>query len=216
MARTLQEHVERARNRGAARWLKRLGLRKPEALRPEAREQRFRVGKSDIAIGRFTYGHGGLIVRQWNEGAALSIGAFCSIAEGVTVLLGGNHRTDWITTYPFGHVAREAFPAAPVPGHPATRGDVTIGADVWLGTGAVILSGVTIGPGAVVAAHAVVVRDVAPYEVVAGNPAVPLRRRFDAPTIAALLASPWWECDTDEIRARIPQLCAPPDPEPPA
>lgn len=64
------------------------------------------------------------------------------------------------------------------------RNSVEIGADVWIGFGAVVLSGVRIGRGAVVAAGAVVSGDVAPYDIVAGNPAVPVGRRFSDAQIA--------------------------------
>lgn len=62
------------------------------------------LGNSAISVGRFTYGIENLQIRQWGEGAGLKIGSFCSLADNITVFLGGNHRTDWITTYPFGHV----------------------------------------------------------------------------------------------------------------
>ena len=62
------------------------------------------IGNSPISIGRFTYGFENVVEKQWGDGAALTIGAFCSIADDVTIFLGGNHRTDWITTHPFGHI----------------------------------------------------------------------------------------------------------------
>lgn len=157
----------------------------------------------DVSIGRHTYGAPRL--RWWGEPANLSIGSFCSIAEGVEIFLGGNHRTDWVTTYPF-PVMRHWPEARAIQGHPATRGDVRIGNDVWLGAGCVILSGVTIGDGAVVAARAVVTRDVPAYAIVAGNPATVARMRFSAGQIQALQASAWWNWDADRIRAQLPRL----------
>ena len=65
---------------------------------------RGRVGASEILIGRFSYGFDKMSVRQWGEGATLRIGSFCSISTGVTIFLGGNHRADWISTFPFGHI----------------------------------------------------------------------------------------------------------------
>ena len=50
-------------------------------------------------IGKWTYGNPK--IRNWGEGATLRIGAFCSIADGVKIYLGGEHRTDWVTTFPF-------------------------------------------------------------------------------------------------------------------
>lgn len=101
-------------------------------------------GNSTIHVGAYTYGARKLTVREWGEEANLIIGKFCSLAGGVQVMLGGNHRTDWITTYPFGRVNKKTFGRTQVPGHPTTRGDVVIGDDVWIGQNAVIQSGVTI------------------------------------------------------------------------
>ena len=83
---------------------------------------------------------------------------------------------------------------------------MTIGHDVWLGSGAMILSGVTIGHGAVVAARAVVTRSVPPYAIVGGNPAALIRYRFDEKSIAALMASAWWDLPKDKIAELIPLL----------
>lgn len=145
------------------------------------------------------HSYGKLAIRRWGEGAKLSVGKFCSIADGVTVFLGGNHRSDWITTYPFSDFA-DRWPGAQ--GHPSTlssRGDVTIGHDVWIGAGATILSGVTIGHGAIVGARAVVGRDVAPYAVVVGNPALEVKRRFPPPEAQQLLALAWWDLPDETI-----------------
>ena len=91
------------------------------------------LGKSRIRVGRFTYGHEDAVVREWGEGATLDIGQFCSLASGITFFLGGNHRHDWITTYPFGHIETEIFTAFTGEGHPSTNGNVLIGNDVWIG-----------------------------------------------------------------------------------
>ena len=76
---------------------------------------------------------------------------------------------------------------------------VTIGNDVWVGHGAVILGGVTVGDGAVVAAGAVVSRDVEPYVIVGGVPAKPLRRRVDEATAERLRRIAWWDWDHDRL-----------------
>lgn len=94
--------------------------------------------------------------------------------------------------------------AAPSPPEPL---DVHIGADTWLGLGCRVLGGVRIGEGAVVAAHAVVTEDVRPYAVVAGNPAVEVRRRFPDDIVEALLRIRWWDWTHDEILARGTELC---------
>ena len=152
-------------------------------------------------IGRGTYGD--LSVSTWNEGSTLSIGAYTSIAGGVKVYLGGEHRSDWVTTYPFSVLLESA---RKYKGHPKTKGDVQIGNDVWIGGEALILSGVTIGDGAVVGARAVVAGDVPPYAVVVGNPAQCLKYRFDEVTIARLLQIRWWDWSDNEIERAMPDL----------
>ncbi|GGH21256.1 acetyltransferase [Alsobacter metallidurans] len=152
------------------------------------------------------YSYGKIRVRDWGEGAGLSIGPFCSFADNIQIFLGGNHRTDWVTTYPFSGM-RSLFPEAPADAdYHSSRGDVRIGADVWVGSGATILSGVTIGHGAIVAARAVVAKDVPPYAIVGGNPAKLIRLRFSEDEIAALLRTRWWELDRAAIAKLIPAL----------
>jgi acetyltransferase-like isoleucine patch superfamily enzyme len=157
-----------------------------------------------IVVGPYTYGRPK--VRFPESGARLSIGRYGSIADNVEILLGGNHRTDWATTYPFPALPGLWPAAAGMGGHDATRGDVNIGHDVWLGSQAMILSGVTIGHGAVVAARAVVTRDVAPYAIVAGNPAREIRKRLPEADIATLLATRWWALPEAEVAALLPLL----------
>lgn len=169
------------------------------------------AGPSKISVGRFTYGHDRLTVRQWGEGAELRVGSFCSFAEKITIVLGGNHRSDWVSTYPFGHIFEEQFGSTRATGHPTTNGDVVIGDDVWIGIGATVMSGITIGPGAIVAANAHVVRDVEPYAIVGGNPAELIRRRFDAEIIALLLQLQWWTLPVSEIRQIVPLLSQVPE-----
>lgn len=156
---------------------------------------------SDPRFGRGTYGRPTIL--DWGEGAKLKIGQFCSISAGVQIFLGGEHRPDWVTTYPF-NVLRSRW--AGIAGHPRTKGDVVIGSDVWLGRECVILSGVTIGDGAVVGARALVTRSVAPYEMVGGNPARRIGFRFDDETIERLLRVAWWDFDDQTIDRLVPLL----------
>jgi acetyltransferase-like isoleucine patch superfamily enzyme len=163
----------------------------------------------DFDVGEYTYGIPKVLYRE--GGARLKIGKFCSIADGVVILLGGEHRLDWVTTYPFTASAPYDFSsdwpkAKGVGGYPLGKGDVTIGNDVWIGYGATILSGVTIGDGAVVAAGAVVSRDVEPYAIVAGNPARAVRKRFDEETILALLQIRWWDWPVHRIQDSVREL----------
>lgn len=169
------------------------------------------IGRSDVYLGRFTYGYEYIKIKQWNEGASLTIGSFCSIASNITIFLGGNHRTDWITTFPFGHVFNEELGSYSISGHPATKGDVLIGHDVWIGEGTTIMSGITIGDGAVIAANSTVVNDVAAYHIVGGNPAVIIKKRFNQSTIDLLLKLQWWNMPLSKIREIAPLLCSKPD-----
>ncbi|MFC7702862.1 CatB-related O-acetyltransferase [Plastorhodobacter daqingensis] len=138
-------------------------------------------------------------------GDHLTIGPFCAIAAGVRIIMNGaNHAMGGFSTYPF-----NIFGAGWEAGFdPATwaaelRGDTVIGPDVWIGGEAWIMPGVTIGAGAIIAAKSVVTRDVAPYTVVAGNPAREVRRRFDEPTSAALLDICWWDWPADKITRNL-------------
>lgn len=195
--------------------LKRLirGLVKQPKKPESPLSQDFTIGRSRVRIGRFTYGKDRLIVKQWNEGADLTIGSFCSIAKDVTIILGGNHRTDWVTTFPFGHIYQDTLGDFRPDGHPATRGDVTIGHDVWLGYHATILSGVTIGSGAVVAANATVTKNIGPFEVWGGNPARRIGTRFDPEIVDRLLALKWWDLPEPVIRKVAPDLSQAPTAE---
>jgi len=158
--------------------------------------------------GKYTFGIGsyGLPkVHDWNEGATLRIGSFCSIAENVQILLGGHHHAEWLTTYPLLDMLKESAGTA---GCGFSRGDVVIGNDVWLCSNSIVLSGVSIGHGAIVSAGAIVTRDVAPYSVVAGNPARHIRWRFDDSTCKALLAIAWWDWPVEEITGMASVLCS--------
>jgi acetyltransferase-like isoleucine patch superfamily enzyme len=151
-------------------------------------------------VGHHTYGYDNIKVIGLGEGTTLNIGKFCSIAEDITIFIGAYHRMDWISTYPFGHVNTDIFPKVKKGnGHPHSKGDVNIGNDVWIATGAVILSGVNVGDGAVIAAYSVVTKDVPPYTIVAGNPAKEIRKRFDDETIDKLLKLKWWTKSEKEI-----------------
>jgi acetyltransferase-like isoleucine patch superfamily enzyme len=133
-----------------------------------------------VSVGSATYGT--LNIHQWGHpDERLSIGNYVSIADGVTFFLGGNHPYHGITTFPVKvKLLGESTEAQ-------TKGPITVGDDVWLGHNALILSGVDIAQGAVVAAGAVVTKDVPPYAIVGGNPARILKYRFTNFTIERLL-----------------------------
>ena len=157
-----------------------------------------------FSIGRGSYGD--LNVVEFGEGTTLKVGNYCSFARGAQVMLGGNHRIDWATTYPFSAIDPRFRHFT---GHPQSKGDVAIGNDVWVAREAMILSGITIGDGAVIGARAVVSRDVAPYTVVAGNPAVTVRPRFPEPIVERLQAIRWWDWPDERIRKAAGMLQSP-------
>ncbi len=144
-------------------------------------------------------------IKHAHPDAILSIGNYCSIAKNVKILLGGNHRIDWVSSYPFPLLFTQA---SHIQHYVTTNGNVTIGSDVWLCENCTILSGITIGHGAVIANGAVVTRDVAPYEIVGGNPAKHIRWRFDEPTREALLKSSWWDWPEAEVLSIVDNLCS--------
>lgn len=154
-------------------------------------------------VGDHTYGKPRVV--SWGEGTSLRIGKYCSIGTNVTIFLGSEHRTDWVSTYPFPFFWKEA---GSISGHPSTRGDVVIGNDVWIGFGSTILSGVTIGDGAAVGACSVVTRDVPPYAIAAGNPARVFRYRFDEETIRKLLQIKWWDWPDEKVKENVYSICS--------
>lgn len=129
-----------------------------------------------------------------------SIGKFCSIGPDVRIGL-GVHPVDHVSTYP-GFYSTNASGSTPFT--TMTRitehAPVEIGHDVWIGAGAMIMDGIRVGHGAVVAAGAIVTRDVPPFAIVAGVPARHLRDRFDREMQAFLLESAWWDRDSDFLR----------------
>ena len=169
------------------------------------------VGKSPVFCGRFTYGIANISIREWGEGASLTFGSFCSISTDITIFLGGNHRSDWISTFPFGHIFQDYLGELEVKGHPATKGDVSVGNDVWIGANSTILSGISIGDRAIIAANSNVVTDVEPYTIVGGNPAKIIKKRFSEDIVNMLLDIKWWDMELDEIKKMHKILCSKPD-----
>ena len=158
-----------------------------------------------MSFGKHTYGIPEVL--SWGEGTTLIIGNFCSIAGNVKILLGGNHRTDWVTTFPFGHIHTNVFNTFDGKGHPSTKGDVIIGNDVWIGMNVTIMSGINIGDGAVIANSSVVVKNVETYSIVGGNPSRFIKYRFSQEQIKKLLEIKWWDWDDTKINKFLPLLC---------
>ena len=153
------------------------------------------VSAHGFEIGDYSYGSPD--IRMMWSNARLVVGKYCSIAEGVQFILGGNHPLDHATTFPlFKMSGRETASEGPF-----SRGDIVIGSDVWIGADATVLSGVTIADGAIIGACAVVASDVAPYSIVVGNPARLIRKRFSEDMIAQLMMLRWWDLPDEEVLA---------------
>lgn len=173
----------------------------------------------NIAVGDYTYyddpddptgfERNNVLFNYPEFGDKLVIGKFCQIASGVKFVMGAaNHRLGSVTTYPFnvfGGAWGELTP--PHLSQLPRKGDTVVGNDVWIGRESVVMPGVTIADGAIVAAYSVVTRDVGPYEVVGGNPARLIRRRFDDELVGLLLELRWWDLDPEELAQTLPLLC---------
>lgn len=138
----------------------------------------------------------------------LIIGKFCSIACGTKFLFNcANHSLKSLSTYTFPLFYEEwELEKSNITTAWDNKGDIVIGNDVWIGYEAVIMAGVHIGDGAIIAARAVVTKDVPPYTIVGGTPAKEIRKRFDAEVIQQLLLLKWWNWSTDKIRQCLPSI----------
>ena len=177
-----------------------------------------------ITAGRHTYCAEGVVIKVWFEPDDIRIGNFCSIADNVRILHTGNgrrqgrradgsvvplqsldgHRPGGVTTFPMRLLTRE--PGLMPDGTEVIGSALQIGHDVWIGYGAIVSGPVTVGNGAVIATGAVVLNDVPPYAVVAGNPARVVRMRFSAPVVAALQRIQWWDWPDEVILGRWAEL----------
>ena len=175
------------------------------------------VRASNIFVGDYTYfddrRHGPDKFEEYNvlynydfSKVKLVIGKFCAIAAETRFIMTGDHKLDAISTYPFpifGCGWENAFNLFDLP----VKGDILIGNDVWLGYDSLVMNGVTIGNGAIIAARAVVVKDVPAYSIVAGNPAKVVKMRFDDTTIERLLKIAWWDWDIIKINKHLKIIC---------
>lgn len=173
------------------------------------------VKNPNIIVGDYTYYDDFENVENFEQnvkyhfdfvGDKLVIGKFCMIASDVTFIMNGaNHLTDAISTYPFA-IFGEGWEKAMEGREYPRKGDIVVGNDVWIGYNATIMAGVTIGDGAIIATNATVVKDVAPYSIVGGNPAKEIKRRFPEEAIAKLLEMRWWDWSVERITANVGAL----------
>ncbi|MDR1045994.1 MAG: CatB-related O-acetyltransferase [Candidatus Adiutrix sp.] len=169
------------------------------------------ITRPNIEVGDFTYYSGedfeSRVTHHYEfYGDRLIIGKFCQIAADVTFIMNGaNHRMKAASTFPFyilEHWRQETPPLSEMP----VKGDTIIGNDVWLGQNATILPGVHIGDGAIIGLNSVVGSDIEPYAIAVGNPAKPVRKRFDDELIALLESFRWWDKPIEEIQTLMPLL----------
>jgi acetyltransferase-like isoleucine patch superfamily enzyme len=155
-------------------------------------------------IGKYTYGNPK--INFDNNYSNLTIGKFCSIGTNVSIYLGGEHRTDYISTYPFGYLHKNIFNLNRQYDEKFTKGNVVIGNDVWIADNVTIMSGITIGDGAVIANNSHVIKNVEPYTIVGGNPARYIKHRFSQEQIDKLLKIQWWNWDDQKINSQVELL----------
>lgn len=173
------------------------------------------VKNPNIIVGDYTYYDDFENVENFEKnvkyhfdfiGDKLIIGKFCMIASDVKFIMNGaNHLTNSLTAYPFaifGNCWENAMDGKQYP----RKGDIIIGNDVWIGYNATIMAGVTIGDGAIIATNSTVIKDVKPYSIVGGNPAIEIKKRFSTDVIERLLKLKWWEWDIEKITKNIQNL----------
>lgn len=164
-------------------------------------EQIYPFNVEDASVGIGTYGF--LNVRNAGTKSILKIGNYCSIADEVVFLLGVEHSTNLLSMYPFKvKCLGERFEAS-------SKGNIVVDDDVWIGYGATIMSGVHIGQGAVVAAGAVVTKDVPPYAIMGGVPAKIIKYRFSEEIIEKLLKIDFSKLTKEQIKEHIGDLYTP-------
>jgi virginiamycin A acetyltransferase len=171
------------------------------------------VKSPDIIIGDYTYYDDPEDSEDFERnvlyhfpfvGDKLIIGKFCAIARATKFIMNGaNHKLSGISTYPFQIFGNGWEKVMPDPADLPYKGDTVVGNDVWIGYDALIMPGVRIGNGAIVAARSVVVSDVAAYNMVGGNPAKPIRQRFEADVVERLEAIAWWDWPIEKITANL-------------
>lgn len=158
-----------------------------------------------LVVGEFSYGCDCVKIESYKGSRGKVIfGKYCSVGPNVKFVTGGNHPIDRISSYPFR--IKLGIKGKYQDGFPSTKGDIVIGNDVWIGSNAMILSGVTIGNGAVIAANSMIVQDVPDYAVIAGNPARVVKYRLSKDKITRLLAVEWWNWPHSKVAKNIDLL----------
>lgn len=143
------------------------------------------------------------------------IGRYCSIADHVKVISGKHPTSGFVSTHPaffstrkqagFTYINEQLYEEIEYADDKSNI--VLIGNDVWVGYGSVILGGISIGDGAVIAAGAVITKDIQPYTIMAGVPAKLVKKRFSDEQIEKLLKIKWWDKSAEWVENHAKQFC---------
>ena len=163
----------------------------------------------NIKVGDYTYGIPN--ISAYTSKYSIEIGRFCSIAQGVTLIVGGMHNYHHVSQYGVLEQLKQTFNYLDYQDKPVKP--IRIGNDVWIGQGATIMQGVNIGDGAVIGAKAVITKDIPPYAIVVGNPARIIKYRFEPETIEALMRIKWWNWPIEKIVENFPLIMSDKIPE---
>ena len=157
---------------------------------------KFQAPKAHVQVGAYTYGNPNFV--SFLKTDKVTIGKFCSIADDVTIITSGEHAQHRVSTQPI--KGRVSF----IKGEESlSKGPITIGNDVWIGTSVLILSNVKIGDGVIIGAGSVVTKDIPSYAIAVGNPARVIRYRFNPDQIRKLLDIAWWNWSIEKIRENV-------------
>lgn len=166
------------------------------------------IEKKICTVGKWSYGNPTIF--KWDKNSRLKIGNFCSLGPEIKIYLGGEHRTDWLTTFPFpaSQFHKSFDKAIKIKNFHFSNGDIYIGNDVWIGGHTIILSGSIIGDGCVIGAGSVVRGSLEPFTIYAGNPIKKIRNRFKKTIKKKIINSQWWNLDDKIINEISINLCS--------
>ncbi len=172
------------------------------------------IKNPNIVVGDYTYYDGRSHAENFEtenvifaRSCKLIIGKFCQLAYGTKFIMSdANHQMSGFSTFPFfifGNMGEGCPEWKDYELNLPNKGDTVIGNDVWFGHESVVVSAAKIGDGAIIAARAVVTKDVPPYTIVGGNPAKIIRKRFSDEIIEQLIRIQWWNWDYEKITRNI-------------
>ena len=153
------------------------------------------VELDEVSLGDFTY------ISAYTRIVKTNIGKFCSIGDNCKIGLGKHPSKTFVSTHPiFFSTFKQTQISFADKNYFKEYENITIGNDVWIGHGSIIVDGVNISDGVIVAAGAVVTKDIPPYAIVAGVPAKIIKYRFEKDKIEKLLKLQWWNDDLESLK----------------